>query len=133
MRTRTWTGALAALLLAAGAALAAAPKYPASVAGTWNVSANGFTGTMQLQQAGGKNLCRAVTGTFFGAEPVSGFYCPSTGRLVFSRNGNGVTQQVFQAQLGRVAQGKPILAGSFAAVRSQGGAPGEYAFYGVPK
>jgi hypothetical protein len=131
MRRNTLLAALAAFLVSSVALAAEAPKYPATVAGSWKIDGNGFEGTLALTQAAGTTLCRTVAGTIYGSDAVKGIYCPATGRLVFGRNPGGTTIQLWEAVLSRTTTGAVMMSGSFAAVAAIGGTPGEYSFWGV--
>jgi hypothetical protein len=118
----------------AGAALAAAllsgparAAPPTSLVGTWN----GFSNQTALQlviTSQGTGPCRTVQGTM-GSNPVSGFYCPRTGRLNLLRklSPSNDTVQVYSGNVGdEAATGR--MSGTFAA-HPNGGTLGEYPFW----
>ena len=91
----------AASLLLPGAAIHAAPLP--SIAGGWHILENvtgGVTGKLQLTQEASAANCQRITGTAQNtgkaANPVTGFYCPSSGRFFLIRNdAKGTTQAWF--------------------------------------
>ena len=112
---------LAALAAALGAAAAAAAvTWPTDVTGTWVANGNGFVPhIIKLTQKNDKAKCKQIKGTldFEGqpTQPVAGFYCPQSGRIVFTRVFDGVTIQVWQGQLSQTKSGdQPGMAGTFA-------------------
>jgi hypothetical protein len=110
----------ATALTCAFSTLAAAP----SPAGTWQVSANGFTGTMALQV----NAAGQVNGFFLG-DPIDGFWDSNSGKIQFFRaiGGNiaSTPPQSIQVYVGYLLDSpSPIsqpLAGYFEAFSGTGG------------
>jgi hypothetical protein len=112
-------------LLWGGAAYA--DGWPTSVAGNWSVVANQTSGTLTITQPASNLNCRAISGTIFG-NPIQGFYCPTSGRLVFVRkNANGITTQYYQGNLSQTGAALRI-GGSFSSLNNTFG---EYSFYGT--
>jgi hypothetical protein len=106
-----------------GAAIA--DSWPSSVQGTWSVVANQSTGTLSITQSTTPLNCKAISGSIFGG-PIQGFYCPSTGRIVFVRkNSNGITVQYYQGNLSQTGSTLRI-GGSFSSLDASFG---EYSFY----
>lgn len=130
-RTTFLATAAAALLLFAAPAIAA---FPATLAGGFYVSENRgpATGVMVLQQGTETTPCKFLTGQIqnFGKQPqpVSGFYCPETGRVVLSRETNKLTQAVFSGQVSRVVDGTLYMAGTLSRLKPPGSGLGEVSF-----
>ena len=102
-----------------------ADGWPPSVAGTWAAVANQSSGTLSITQPTSSLNCRPISGSIFG-NPIQGFYCPFSGRIVFVRkNTNGITTQYYQ---GNLSQTGSILriGGSFSSLNTT---YGEYSFY----
>lgn len=63
--------------------------YLSDVSGTWSVVANSFSGTLTVSQGNATTLCKPIKGTIafpgFATNTIDGYYCPSTGRIVFAR------------------------------------------------
>jgi hypothetical protein len=99
---------IAASLLFAGVANAAPP---ASVWGTWSLTANQTLETLVITAQG--NLatpCKVIIGTIGGAAaPVYGFYCPDTGRIHFIHKNlsTKVPMRVFDGIVSDVLVGSP--------------------------
>jgi hypothetical protein len=104
--------------------IAFADGWPASVLGTWSVTANHTSGTLRITTQDSTGDCRFISGEIFG-NPMHGFYCPQSGRIHFLRkNSNGATIQDYTGNLSQVLAGSPLLmAGTWA---SDGGSFGEY-------
>ena len=121
----------AILALASTAAASAAQLWPGSVVGVWNAQANqsSLTITISSQSASGK--CREIAGTILdNASGVSanleGFYCPSSGRVHFTRSDptSGFTYQDYTGNLSD--GGRTLYMGGTFAADDVGG---EYAFF----
>lgn len=102
-----------------------ADGWPASVAGSWSVVGNQTSGTLSITQPASSLNCRPISGTIYG-DSLQGFYCPSSGRIVFVRKDtNGITFQHYQGNLSQ--SGTTLrIGGSFSSLN---GAYGEYNFY----
>jgi hypothetical protein len=108
----------------------------ASVAGVWNIIGNQHSGSLILGQGAG-GVCKPIAGTIYPGvlnHPVRGYYCPSTGRLAFTRN-NALGQpiQTWVGNVSDVVVGQPHrMGGTFHALDSGAGAGvlGEYHFQG---
>jgi hypothetical protein len=120
--------AVAAQLVAATAS--AAP--PVSVIGNWSILGNQSFGQLIVTAQGAAGTCRAIVGTAF-ANPMQGFYCPSTGRIQFLRKNpaNNDTIQIYTGNVGDFVAGLPMrMAGTFTSQNTAiGGALGEYNFF----
>ncbi len=75
-------GALVTAQVFASVAMAAPP---ASVRGTWTLTANQSFDTLTISNQGSSTAaCKVILGTVGGAAaPIYGFYCPDTGRIHF--------------------------------------------------
>lgn len=123
----------------AAAALGATPflaeaAHPVSIAGTWSIVANQSAGSMTIAQASSSAVCKPVTGSILGSS-LEGYYCPSTGRLVFARKGSAnIPFQFYEAHVSRDAS-VDRLGGSFAVWNADGGGftneGVDYGFYGA--
>ena len=106
------------LMLSFGAADAASP-WPASVVGTWDMSANQstlvLTITKQVHVAGCSNISGTLVDTVTGRSDIQGFYCVGSGRIGFLRkdHNTGLTFQAFTGNLS-VAGSPTHMAGQFA-------------------
>lgn len=110
-------------LLWGGAAYA--DGWPTSVAGNWSVVANQSSGTLTITQPTSNLNCRPISGSIF-SNPIQGFYCPSSGRIVFVRKtSSGVTTQYYQGNLSQTGSTLRI-GGSFSSLSDS---YGEYSFY----
>ncbi|HEY9726737.1 MAG TPA: hypothetical protein V6D50_09850 [Chroococcales cyanobacterium] len=102
-----------------------ADGWPTSVAGNWSVFANQSSGALSITQPTSTLNCRPISGSIFG-NPIQGFYCPTSGRIVFVRkNTSGITTQYYQGNLSQTGSTLRI-GGSFSSI---GGSYGEYSFY----
>lgn len=116
----------ASLLL--GATAAKADNWPGSVVGSWAVLGNHSPGTLVISSQASTGLCRAIAGTIYG-NPIEGFYCRYSGRIVFARK-NNASNDTTQVWSGNLSEANTVLrmAGTFAVVNSGGGSFGEYNF-----
>ena len=121
--------AVATLVAAQLYADVASAAPPPSVVGNWSILANQTFGQVIVSHQGPAGTCRALGGTAFG-QPMSGIYCPSTGRIQFLRlNGNNRVAQVFTGNVGDVVVGSPLnMAGTFMVQSPTSGFFGEYNF-----
>lgn len=104
-----------------------ADGWQTSVAGNWSVVASQTTGTLSITQPASTSNCRSISGSIFG-NPIQGFYCPTSGRLVFVRkNDSGITFQYYQGNLSQTGNTLRI-GGSFSNLSQDFG---EYSFYGT--
>ncbi len=123
-----------AIAIGFGSLLLGNPAYadgwPTSVAGNWSIVANQSAGTLTITQPASTLNCRPITGSIFG-NPIEGFYCPSSGRIAFSRKINNIAAQYYQgnfSQAGAITR----IGGNYSSVNSSIGGPiGEYSFYGT--
>jgi hypothetical protein len=137
--------ALAALALATlagpGTARAAKANWPSTVSGVWLGNGNNYgddnvNHRFDFQQANENAQCRKITGKLNvvgqaqADQPLRGFYCPDSGRIVFSREFGGEIVQVWFGHLAKSANG-PFMTGSFASVTNVGGIAGEYPFFAI--
>jgi hypothetical protein len=78
------------------------------VIGTWNLQANQASGQLVVANQGSTGACKAIGGTAFG-NPMTGVYCPVTGRIQFLRlNLNLRAAQVFSGNVGDAVVGSPL-------------------------
>ena len=126
--------AVGAVGLFLGSMAHAAPL--ASVAGSWSIIGNQHAGFLRLAQGLG-GVCKPIKGIIYPGvlnHPVRGYYCPSTGRLAFTRNNlNGAPIQTWVGNVSDVVAGQPHrMGGTFHALDSGAGAGvlGEYHFQG---
>jgi hypothetical protein len=121
---------MAALLSVAvlSATPAAAGGWPASVAGTWSVTANQTVGAMAINQPASAALCKPINGTILGSQ-LRGFYCPGSGRIAFHRLGaSGSIFQYYAGNLSQLIAGRPLrIGGNFSDLND----PGEYSFTAI--
>ena len=123
MKTKFFTSAFKIALC--GATLCwlnnAQAANPASVNGTWRAIGNQTSGPLVINQAAGTAFCNQITGNIFG-NPIEGYYCPKTGRIVFSRK-LSATGKPFQLYKGFVARGTTAtrIGGSFLVWNADGG------------
>ncbi len=119
---------VAAAAISANVALAAPPP---NVLGQWSVIGNQTAGLLVINFQGAAGICRGITGTIYGINPIEGFYCPVTGRIHFVRK-NGGTNDTFQSWTGNVGDDAAIdrMGGTFVVSSSLGGGGvfGEYNF-----
>jgi hypothetical protein len=121
------------LTIAVAAQLSAAVAFaaPPSVVGNWSILANSaFPGQLIVTTQSGGGNCKAITGTVF-ANPITGFYCPTTGRISFLRKiaTTNDTFQVYTGNLSNVFAGSPLqMSGTFTVPTVAGGPLGEYPF-----
>jgi hypothetical protein len=118
---------IVAAQLCAGIAFAAPP---ANVLGSWNLQANQTPGRLIVSNQGSTaGPCTAIGGTAFG-NPMTGVYCPATGRIQFLRlNLNLRAAQVFSGNVGDAVAGSPLrMAGTFFVQHPVAGFFGEYNF-----
>ena len=73
---------IASLALALGVSTAQA--QPSDVSGVWRVKANAHVGTLTIRQQSNSEVCKPIKGTIY-SSAIEGYYCPSTGRIVFAR------------------------------------------------
>lgn len=110
--------AAAAIALASVANLAAAQALPpANIANTtWTLRVDGaadttlFIDTQNGPGAPGNAVCRGIHGNFPAEVPVSGWYCPSTGRihLLHENKGSRLTMRAFLGTLSDPGNGLPL-------------------------
>ena len=101
--------------------------YPTSVVGNWAVRANQTPGNMNITfQSTAAGPCKLIQGNIFGS-PITGFYCPNTGRIQFLRKdaANNDTIQVYSANL-TSAGSIQYMGGSFGSFDA---GFGEYSFF----
>jgi hypothetical protein len=94
--------------------------------GSWNMDANGFTGTLSLNPPDGAGN---LTGTMFG-QPIIGYYDSTSQKITFMRETNRRildTVQVFTGYLFHTGSVND-LAGSFVAFNGTGASAGESEF-----
>jgi hypothetical protein len=121
---------------------------PANILGTWNIIANQSPETLAItSQYGGGAGCNQILGTlvgssssqFPGSSTILGYYCPSTGRLAFSRYLVAPSTPIaFQIWVGNVSdvstatpQGPNRMGGTFHILLGNPGVVlGEYPFQG---
>src|SRR5262245_56033838 len=104
-----------------GVALLGAPAQagavnPFSVKGTWKIDGNQSVGESPVifsQTPSVVSACAYISGTIAG-DAITGFYCKSTGRIVFARfSAGGPLAQVYQGMLADTGTTKR-MAGTFA-------------------
>jgi hypothetical protein len=119
--------------LYAGAALA---TPPANVVGTWTARVNHADEEITITNQGIPGTCKLIIGTI-GAPgaavtaPISGFYCPPTGRIHFLHKNiaTGATVRVFTGNLSDRDEDLPDeMAGTFTIVNTAFGPFGERNF-----
>lgn len=111
---------------------------PSSVTGRWSIIGNQHSGYLDLSQLTGTATCRDLLGTIYtgtsASGAVKGFYCPSTGRMAFSRkNASGVEIQTWVGNVSDAVSGLPLrMGGTFQALDAAAGSGpvGEYHFQG---
>ncbi len=130
----------AAALLAAGNAFA---ERPANIANTtWTLQTNRdstqlFIDTQGGAGAPGASNCRSIRGVLGTPPPeivVTGWYCPSTGRihLVHRNLDSDIAVRVFTGNVSDNVVGEPLyMAGTMTVLFSVFGDLGEYNFSGV--
>lgn len=75
--------------------------HPPVITGVWSLVANQSVGNIAINQLASAATCKPVTGNMFG-NAIEGYYCPSTGRLVFARRtAAGVPFQLYQGYVSR--------------------------------
>ena len=125
---------IAATVLAAGTASAAPP---ASVANrSWVLDLDGaaldvFIDTQGGPGAPGQANCRQIMGTIGGISPISGWYCPLTGRIHFVHRNltTKVAMRTFTGVVSDQVVGQPLfMAGTATVLYSAFGDLGEYVF-----
>ena len=123
-----------AIVLTAGAASAAPP---ASVANrTWILDIDGsslevFIDTQAGPGAPGQANCRHVEGKINGIAPISGWYCPATGRiqLVHRNLTSKLAMRTFTGVVSDHVDGQPLfMAGTATVLYAAFGDLGEYVF-----
>lgn len=90
--------------------------FPHNVTGTWTLIANRAQDTLVISSQAETGRCRTIVGsivTDVGPDALTGFYCPSTGRIFFIRLSSGTPSQVYE---GHLAEGGPVnrIGGTFA-------------------
>ncbi len=128
------TVTLATILLAAGTVSAARPANIART--TWTLQVNGGTETLTIDTQGGPGApgaanCRSIRGQLQGIADVSGWYCPSTGRIHFVHRNldSDLAVRVFTGNVSDEVEGQPLqMAGTVAIHASVFGDLGEYNF-----
>lgn len=118
-----------------GGIAAAAP--PASVIGSWSLQTDQTYTTLDLTNQGasgapGSSVCRIILGSI-GASPISGIYCPASGRIHFLHKHvqSGVVLRTFTGSVTAASGDAPAhMAGSFNILYIGQGAYGEYPFSG---
>jgi hypothetical protein len=126
--------ALAATLLGTGVASAAPPANIAN--STWIFDLDGssfevFIDTQGGPGAPGQMNCRSVAGQIDGIAPISGFYCPLTGRihLVHRNLSTKVAVRTFTGVVSDDVAGQPhFMAGTATVLNAVFGDLGEYVF-----
>jgi len=103
---------------------AANAGHPPTVAGNWSATANQTLGPLVIMQPASPATCKPIQGNIFG-DRIQGFYCPSTGRIVFARlaqqAGAGLVPfQLYQGHVSRNAATNRI-GGSFLIWNPAGG------------
>ena len=125
---------IAAIVLVAGTASAAPP---ASVANrSWILDLDGasldvFIDTQGGPGAPGQSNCRQIVGKIGGVAPISGWYCPVTGRIHFvHRNlSSKLAMRTFTGVVSDDADGQPLfMAGTATVLYAAFGDLGEYVF-----
>lgn len=90
--------------------------------GTWNINANGFSGTLSIQQVDAQGNLSASS--VFGND-ILGFWDESSQKLTFIRLSNPALPSTFQIYTGYLMPPQPdtilALAGSFEAFPGTGG------------
>jgi hypothetical protein len=131
MKTNLFASTIFAIAISSSSAFAASP-WPASVVGTWTMSANQSSITMTISSQKGPSTCKNIKGTLLdsinGPADIEGFYCPDSGRIGFLRESPS-NKNSYQAFTGNLSfPGSPTyMAGTFA--QEVGTTPGEYDFY----
>jgi hypothetical protein len=109
---------------------------PPSVMGTWNAVLNNTNARITIASQVGPAPCPTIQGTIVetlsGAiSNLRGFYCPTTGRIVFVRNSRATndTSQIYSGSLNSVPapDGFTKMAGTFADISSGNGEWGFFA------
>ena len=125
---------LAAIVLAAGAASAAPPANLANR--TWILDIDGtslevFIDTQAGPGAPGQANCRRLEGKIDGIAPISGWYCPLTGRihLVHRNLTSKLAMRTFTGVVSDEVVGQPLfMAGTATVLYATFGDLGEYVF-----
>jgi hypothetical protein len=105
-------------LFMVGGGSAWAGVFPRNVIGTWEIINGQAHDTLVISsQADTGRRCESLSGNLIndaGSNPVTGFYCPPTGRIVFVRL--RTTGAVYQVYSGNLAEKGTIyrMAGTFA-------------------
>lgn len=107
---------LAAATVALLLSVVPAAAYPHSIVGNWYIIGNQSTGLMVISSQEGTRPCRTITGRLVNdvvSYPFTGFYYPSTGRIIFATLRNGAVYQVYS---GNTGYNRPTdrMAGTFA-------------------
>ncbi len=109
-----------------------AGNWPASVVGTWTTVANQSALTVVISSQASGAKCPEIKGEIHdsvgGTQTLEGFYCPDSGRIVFSRNAPGQRPQVYSANLSEV--GTTLYMGGLFEQQGAGQGAGEYSFFG---
>ena len=135
MRPTLYSAAAATIaLLLSCAAAEAAQKWPTSLVGYVGVGQSNETSlTVKVYTQSSTGTCRTIAGVMFDwnstrIDAIDGFYCPSSGRVSFTRRAPG-QQAAFQTYLGNVSETAEnvAMAGTFAE-NANLGALGEYPF-----
>ena len=105
------------------------------VSGSWNIIGNQSAGVLKVTQGTSPQACKPISGTIYNTNPVVGYYCPTTGRLAFTRQTTAATpvSQVWIGNVSDVISGQPNrMGGTFHAVNTGAGSGvlGEYHFQG---
>jgi len=133
MKMKHFAGVLLSLSLLSGSAFASSP-WPASIKGTWNMSANQSTLTLTITQVSGSGPCKNIAGTLVdsvnGPADIEGYYCSNSGRFGFLRESPSdlETYQVFTGNLSYPGS-STYMSGVFD--QEVGSTPGEYDFWAV--
>lgn len=105
-----------AALLSASAASASTPTWPTSVVGTWSGTSNLTSVNLTISTQKPAGHCQTIGGSMQDAagglvDPVSGYYCPSSGAMVFMRSlpGSQSPFQVYSLSLSQVITGNGLL------------------------
>jgi hypothetical protein len=129
-------GLAGGVLLSAHAAHAS--SWPASVVGTWNMQADQNSPVLTITSQGSSGKCRSIDGTMVDAatganDIITGFYCPSSGRISFLRSAssNDVTYQVYIGNLSDVPTkgNERLMGGTFMEETGPATILGEYEWF----
>lgn len=139
-KTTLFSGALTKFLAAMITAICIAWTQIANaapltdVSGSWNITGNQSAGVLKISQLVSPSACKPIEGTIYGDSKAVGYYCPSTGKLAFTRQVNDRTAAA-QMWVGNVSDvGQPNrMGGTFHAVNTGAGSGvlGEYGFQGT--